>query len=132
MKKRNLLIILIIVVVLGISLGFGFYYLNSKNTKNDLDDTPDINKENDEILNFLTIEEALEILKEKYKDDTYLISYNFGENDFYFFDVINKRDNLIEMIVSINKYTKEVKENKIIVVGDDIYQGIFGGKINKN
>lgn len=130
MKNKKLIIIA--VVILGIVIGFGIYFTSNKSEKANSkeDDITEANKGN-KAENELSKEDALIILKDKYNDDIYLIEFDFSEYDLYFFNIKNLKTDSIEMIVSINKYTKEVRENKIIGVGDNNNQiGISGGKIN--
>lgn len=127
--KMKKLIITIIVIFLGIGLGFGIYYAsnNKKNNDKKNDNIPE-NSDDSIIEDGLNKEEAILILKEKYNENTYLIEFDFGDYDLYFFNIRNLKTNLIEMSVSINKYTKEIRENKTISVGDDNSQIEILGK----
>lgn len=131
MKYKNLIII-ITVITLGIGIGFGIYFTSNKSKKANSkeDDITETNKGN-KVENELSKEEALQILKDKYNTEIYLIEFDFDEYDLYFFNIKNIEKNLIEMIVSVNRYTKEVRENKVIGVGGNTNQiGVSGGKIN--
>lgn len=129
MKNKKIVIIIIVIVILGTVSGIGLHFLINREKAN-----PENSNEEDRIpdsLEFvLTKEDAYKLLEERYKDEKYLIKFEKEIDDSFVYEIKNKESNLVELLASVNKYTKNVTESKIVLIGEkNSSKEIFGGKI---